>query len=279
MEPIRVLVVDDASFMRDMMRKTLRAGFPGFRLEEASHGRQAQQMLQKTRYDLVLCDWEMPELNGAELLGWLRAEPSLAETPFIMVTSRGDKSHVMQAIELKADNYVVKPYTAEKLIGVVGKVVGKAKGLSMQQLRALGTDGARMPGGVGLSGAVPIAATLTSAAAPAPEQAPVTVQVKEKLLAQLRFAGTAIPCLLKAIGRERVQGVIRRESQLPPILDSVVLDLELNGEVARLNGFVCLLEAREERRETEFVNITIALVDQDDREKMGFVDKLMGVLG
>ncbi len=280
-DQIRVLVVDDAAFMRDVVKKSLRPTFPGFKLEEAAHGRQAQNMLQKQAYDLVLCDWEMPEMNGAELLGWMRENEATRDVPFIMVTSRGEKEHVMKAIELKANNYIVKPYTTERLVKVVTMVLGKSKKMSLEQLRRVGVKGALAdtPGGLGLSGAVPIAARLDSVEpAPAPAARPSSVKVSGKVVAQLRFHDDAVPCLLKEVGRERVQGVIRRDAKLPNILDLAVLDLQHGEEVARLNGYVHTLQARDDNRETEFVNITIGLVDQDDAEKMAFLGRFMATL-
>jgi DNA-binding response OmpR family regulator len=267
---IRVLVVDDATFMRDTMKKALRSGFPGFKLDEAHNGRQAMQLLQKGRYDLVLCDWEMPEMTGAELLQWLRTQSDARQTPFVMVTSRGEKAHVMEAVQLKADNYIVKPYTPDKLFKVVTAVLSKHTGMTAQALRAVGGH-ATAESGIGLSGAVPIAATLSATS----HRPPDTVTVRDRVLVPLRFADATVPCLLRSVSRDNIQGVIRHEGLLPTILDLVVVDLEHAGEVARLNGFVHTLQAREDRRETEFVNITVQLVDQDDAEKSALLDGFM----
>ena len=62
------------------------------------NGRKAQQMLARERFDLILCDWEMPEMSGTELLTRCRTQDALKAVPFIMVTSRGDKENVVQAI-------------------------------------------------------------------------------------------------------------------------------------------------------------------------------------
>ena len=62
MGKVNVLVVDDASFIRDLVKKGLRDNFPGIQIEEAINGRKAQVMLSRTAMDLILCDWEMPEM-------------------------------------------------------------------------------------------------------------------------------------------------------------------------------------------------------------------------
>ena len=60
MSKVSVLVVDDAPFIRDLVKKALRSYFPGLQIEEATNGRKAQQMLARAQFDLILCDWEMP---------------------------------------------------------------------------------------------------------------------------------------------------------------------------------------------------------------------------
>jgi len=96
MSKVSVLVVDDATFIRDLVKKGLRDHFPGVQIEEAINGRKAQQMLSRQVVDLILCDWEMPEMSGLELLTWCREQDNLKTTPFIMVTGdpgRGLRLH------------------------------------------------------------------------------------------------------------------------------------------------------------------------------------------
>ena len=84
MSKVSALIVDDASFIRDLMKKSLRGLFPGIQLEEAVNGRKAQQILSTQRFDLVLCDWEMPEMSGLELLTWFRQQAEFKAVPFIV---------------------------------------------------------------------------------------------------------------------------------------------------------------------------------------------------
>ena len=72
MSKVSVLVVDDASFIRDLVKKCLRNYFPGIKIEDAVNGKKAQSILMRETFDLVLCDWEMPEMSGLELLTWCR---------------------------------------------------------------------------------------------------------------------------------------------------------------------------------------------------------------
>ena len=125
MSKVSVLVVDDASFIRDLVKKCLRNYFPGIRIEDAVNGKKAQALLAREAFDLVLCDWEMPEMSGLELLTWCREQDNLKTMPFVMVTSRGDKENVVQAIQAGVSGYVSKPFTNEQLLTKVKQALNK----------------------------------------------------------------------------------------------------------------------------------------------------------
>ena len=283
MEKIHILVVDDAAFTRDLIKKGIRSHFPNFKLEDAVDGKQAKNRIRKGGLDLVLCDWEMPEMGGDELLEWLRSPEEASTLPFIMVTSRGDKEHVMRAVELGANNYIVKPFTTDKLIEVMLKVLVKATKKSPKKLAEIGMDaksgmmnesasvllGAQgKPNGsqktMGLSGDLPIAASYKSA-----EEAQRKTRIAEKVTAQLRIGELVLPCLVREITQEQVLAVIRRESGLPTVLDLAVFDFlnpDGSGE-ANMNGYIHMLQARDPSQESEFVNIVIRFVDDEEAKK------------
>ncbi len=123
---VKILVVDDASFTRDLIRRTLRKQFPTADLEDAINGRKAQQLLSRTKFDMILCDWEMPEMTGLELLQWCREHDDYKkeDVPFIMITSRGDKDHVVEAVKHGVTDYLGKPFSSEQLIN---KIIGSAR--------------------------------------------------------------------------------------------------------------------------------------------------------
>lgn len=125
MSKVSVLVVDDASFIRDLVKKCLRNYFPGIKIEDAVNGKKAQAILMRETFDLVLCDWEMPEMSGLELLTWCREQAHLKAMPFVMVTSRGDKENVVQAIQAGVSGYVSKPFTNEQLLNKVKQALHK----------------------------------------------------------------------------------------------------------------------------------------------------------
>src|SRR5690554_175537 len=136
MSKVNVLIVDDASFIRDLMKKGLRSQFPGIQLEEAVNGRKAQQIIAAQSFDLILCDWEMPEMSGLELLSWFRQQVEYKAVPFIMVTSRGDKENVVQAIQAGVTDYIGKPFTQEQLITKVSKALSRSGRLQALQSSA-----------------------------------------------------------------------------------------------------------------------------------------------
>ena len=282
MQQIKVLIVDDASFTRDIMRKGLRAVFPAFTTEEAVDGLKAQKLLEKKPFDLILCDWEMPEMNGAELLTWIRNNDPIKDTPFIMVTSRGDKEHVVKAIELKVNNYIVKPFSNDKLGKVVANVLQKTMGFTAEQLRIIGGkyQDPMAASSNGLSGAIPTAEiTRENVSKNAATTENKSAQPSEKLLLSVRFRGSQIKLLVKEISSEFITGIVKNDDQIPPIMEMTVIDVAFDGITNRLNAFVYTLQARGDNTESEFVDITLKLVDQDDAAKMehlnNFIDSIV----
>jgi len=281
-QKIKVLIVDDASFTREIMRKGIRSEFPAFTSEEAPDGLKAQKLLEQKPFDLILCDWEMPEMNGAELLTWLRNNDPIKDTPFIMVTSRGDKEHVVKAIELKVSNYIVKPFTNDKLGKVVANVLQKAMGLTAEQLRIIGgkyQDPMAMASN-GLSGAISASELTPDSVA---KNRPAVASSKsakptEKVLLPVRFRGSQIKLLVKEISSEMITGIVKNDSQVPPIMEMTVVDISFEGITNRLNAFVYTLQARGDNNESEFVDITLKLVDQDDESKMEHLNQFIGSL-
>ncbi|MDI6745459.1 MAG: response regulator, partial [Thermodesulfovibrionales bacterium] len=80
------------------------------------NGKEAVQRLENSRFDFILCDWEMPEMSGSELLQWIRNNPATKAMYFIMVTARNERDYVLEAIKLGVNDYVVKPPTGEVLL-------------------------------------------------------------------------------------------------------------------------------------------------------------------
>ncbi len=118
----KVLVVDDMASVRKFIKFGLEKNHPNVEIFEASNGKEAQTLLEMDKYDLILCDWEMPSMNGPELLHWIRNHPSLKDLPFIMVTAKNEKENVIKAMQAGVNSYVIKPFTIEGLIQKMAEV-------------------------------------------------------------------------------------------------------------------------------------------------------------
>lgn len=289
MGKVNVLVVDDASFIRDLVKKGLRDHFPGIQIEEAINGRKAQQLLARATIDLILCDWEMPELSGLELLTWCREQDHLKTTPFIMVTSRGDKENVIQAIQAGVSDYIGKPFSNDQLVTKVKKALARtgrleelmasapvklpnAGGFANESLAALTGGKAE----VVRPAAAPAAPVVKPAAAPTPSAKSASQAPGGRGQAQLRLPGGVLACVIKALSLKDAQLVVRRGEPLPQVLESAVLDLEQGegGEVARLNGYLHAVAALEPKPDSEWLQLTFRFVDKDP-QKLDYLSRLI----
>ena len=288
MSKVSVLVVDDAPFIRDLVKKCPRNYFPGMVIEDAVNGRKAQVLLERERFDLVLCDWEMPEMSGLELLTWCRQQPEMKNLQFIMVTSRGDKENVIQAIQAGVSDFVGKPFTNEQLLTKVkkaltkiGKLEGLVAGAQARVNSAFANDSLSA-----LTGGKPEAAKV-SAPAPAPAPAKPLINAPTPTTAaaaaqtgrgqgQLRLSSGTQPCVIKALSLKEALLVVRRSAVLPQVLEGAVLDLEQgeNAEVARLNGYLHAIAALEPKPESDWLQLTFKFVDQD-AQKLDYLSRLI----
>ena len=289
MSKVSVLVVDDASFIRDLVKKCLRNYFPGIKLEDAVNGKKAQAILMRESFDLVLCDWEMPEMSGLELLTWCREQPHLKAMPFVMVTSRGDKENVVQAIQAGVSGYVSKPFTNEQLLSKVKQALHKVGRLDAlvasaptKMNSAFGNDSLSA-----LTGGKPEALkSAPVAAAPAPSrgllnsppaQAPAAPSpAGGRGQGQLRLSSGTQQCVIKALSIKEALLVVRRGEVLPQVLESAVLDLEQgeNAEVARLNGYLHAIVAFEPKPDSDWLQLTFRFIDQD-AQKLDYISRLI----
>lgn len=288
MSKVSVLVVDDATFIRDLVKKGLRDHFPGVQIEEAVNGRKAQQMLARQPADLILCDWEMPEMSGLELLTWCREQESLKVVPFIMVTSRGDKENVVQAIQAGVSDYIGKPFSNDQLVTKVKKALHRAGKLQalmasappkMLSSGALANDSlAALTGGK--AEVVKPAAKATPAAVAAPVSAPTAAKPSAnnggRGQGQLRLPGGSMACVIKALSLKEALLVVRRAELLPQVLESAVLDLEQGeaAETARLNGYLHAVAALEPKPDSEWLQLTFKFVDKDP-QKLDYLSRLI----
>lgn len=111
---MRALIVDDSRAMRAVIGKMI--GDLGVETTFASNGKDALVQLEATgRPDFALLDWNMPEMNGFELLVALRADPRYLDLPVVMVTTETEMAQIARALECGANEYVMKPFTPDIL--------------------------------------------------------------------------------------------------------------------------------------------------------------------
>jgi two-component system chemotaxis response regulator CheY len=112
----KALVVDDSRAVRMILARTLKE--LGFEVREAANGREALEVIEteRTAVSLVLADWNMPEINGLQLLKRLRQKPELASLVVVMVTTETEVDQMAAALEAGANEYVMKPFTKDILV-------------------------------------------------------------------------------------------------------------------------------------------------------------------
>ena len=118
---MRILVVDDFSTMRRIIKNILRQlGFNN--VVEADDGTTAWDTLNKDKIDFVISDWNMPQMTGIELLRKVRGSEEFADMPFLMVTAEAQQENIIEAVQAKVSNYIVKPFTAEIMKQKIDKI-------------------------------------------------------------------------------------------------------------------------------------------------------------
>lgn len=128
---LKALVVDDFEMMRFLLCRALREiGVTD--ITEAEHGKMAIDKLADADlagqpFNLVFCDWNMPEATGMEVLQFCRVMPCYKEIPFVMVTAEAESQNVIKAIKAGANDYIVKPVTPEDLAKKLEKIFAKFK--------------------------------------------------------------------------------------------------------------------------------------------------------
>lgn len=278
MKKIRLLIVDDAKFIRDLVQKTLRNEYPSMEIAEAVDGRKAQSILQNNSFDLILCDWEMPEMSGIELLQWVRSQENLKEQPFILVTSLDQKENVVEALQAGVNDYITKPFTPEQLINKVMKQLIKSGCVTREEAMNMGRSKERISAAGG--------AELLAGGNP--------------LLAQAKVRSTATPKrkgpfgkALLLTGEERMTVIIRdinpQEALLlgklsegrPSLTEEITLGIaagsEDNAVKVTVKAYVSSLQLTERNPESDKFNLRVQFLPQDAETEAKF-NKVLALL-
>ena len=133
---IKILVVDDFSTMRRIIKNLLRdLGFTN--VQEADDGSTALPMLQNQVFDFVVTDWNMPGMQGIDLLRAIRADDKLKHIPVLMVTAEAKKEQIVAAAQAGVNGYIVKPFSEEVLYQNIFKAFNKKVWIALPSLIAL----------------------------------------------------------------------------------------------------------------------------------------------
>jgi two-component system chemotaxis response regulator CheY len=123
---MKILLIDDSATMRNILKNLLRAALGDVTFEEAADGIEGLSCIDAGGpYDLIMVDWNMPNMDGLAFVKNLRGADRV--TPLIMVTTEVEKDRVVDAIRAGVNNYVIKPFNAESLTQKVKQTLEKAK--------------------------------------------------------------------------------------------------------------------------------------------------------
>lgn len=281
--PVKILVADDAAFVRDMIKRALRNLVQGVELLEAPDGARAKALIKQKQPDLILSDWEMPELSGEELLKWTRENPDSAKTPFVMITSRGDKEHVVAAVQAGVNDYISKPFTAEELTRKVTKQLKKLKiplnakkapaapSAGFGSLDVLTTSPAPQKASSTPAAAGSLAALGVTASTPS---SPTTKPAKGNSYKGSDFKGKAVLRIagfepqdytVREASLQALNGFLKRTEKAPTVFDQAVVDIaDTDGSlVATLNAYVHSVQAVEPNPASKGIKVVVRFVDSD----------------
>jgi len=124
---MKILIVDDFSTMRRIIKNLLRdLGFTN--TSEADDGLTALPMLQQGNFDFLVTDWNMPGMEGIELLKKVRADDDLKSLPVLLVTAEAKKEQIVEAAQAGVNGYIVKPFTSGTLKEKIDKIFERIEG-------------------------------------------------------------------------------------------------------------------------------------------------------
>lgn len=263
---LRILVVDDAKFIRDLVQKTLRNEYPEIEVTEAVDGRKAKAILQRNSFDMVLCDWEMPEMSGIELLQWVRSHEQLKEQPFILITSLDQKENVVEALKAGVNDYVTKPFTPEQLISKVMKQLIKCGRLTAEQAANMGRkERISAAGGAELLTSNPLVSASTK---------PSTSRKGPVGKGLLLVGDKRATVLIRNINQQGALLLGKISEACPNLADEVTLGLVAgSGEAAiktTVKAYVSSLQLAEANPKTDKFNLQVKFLPQDAETKATF---------
>ncbi len=124
----RILIVEDSGTMRSLLVQALEGVDPNVKIDEAQNGFEALRMLPRERYDLILTDINMPDINGLELVSFVKGNETYATIPLVIVSTEGSERDRAKGPDLGAEGYLVKPFEPRELQELVADLLDLSQG-------------------------------------------------------------------------------------------------------------------------------------------------------
>ena len=118
----KILIAEDEESFRSLLERIMKRA--GWQASFAVNGEVATKMLEKDKFDLVISDWNMPKMDGAQLVKWIRKNPAVCRMPVLMLTVRTSPEDEVHGFECGADDYLCKPYSPKELTARVERLLG-----------------------------------------------------------------------------------------------------------------------------------------------------------
>ncbi len=119
----KILVTEDSSTMRSLLVSTIES-LEGYQIVEAASGFEALRLLPRERVDLIITDINMPDINGLELISYVRNNPNYQDVPLFIISTESSEKDMEKGLALGANEYLVKPFNPLKLQELITKYIG-----------------------------------------------------------------------------------------------------------------------------------------------------------
>ena len=122
-----ILIVDDSLPMRSVIKRTLKAaGYGNTDILEAANGQEAVDLLKNSWVDIIMTDYNMPVMNGLELIKIIKNDEVSKDIPVVIISTEGNESKIKEFMDCGAAGYITKPFTAEAIRDLIVKILGDA---------------------------------------------------------------------------------------------------------------------------------------------------------
>jgi two-component system chemotaxis response regulator CheY len=119
----KILITEDSPTMRSLLVSTIES-LEGYSIVEANSGFEALRLLPRENVDLIITDINMPDINGLELISYVRNNPNYRSIPLFIISTEGGEKDLERGISLGADEYLVKPFDPDRLLDLIRRYLG-----------------------------------------------------------------------------------------------------------------------------------------------------------